>query len=96
MKRCSAVLLTLLIAGCDLTSGSDVEERIRADALSRASSDCSAARSCRVAITKQDGKWVVAVLPTALGISGDPQFNSGVEHHYQYDASGVFEAEIPE
>lgn len=95
MKTSAALLLMLLVAGCDLSSGSSVEDRIRADALSHASSDCSAAQSCRVSITKNGAEFVATVSPTALGISGDPQFNSGAEHKYQYDASGKFEAELP-
>ena len=90
MKKSLVLLLTILITSCDLTSGTDVEERMRANALSRASSDCGAAGSCRVSIVKNEADWVVTISPTLLGISGDPQFNSGAVHHYRYDASGTF------
>ncbi|MGH8122777.1 MAG: hypothetical protein ACREPT_08375 [Rudaea sp.] len=83
-------LLMLSIAGCDLGSGNGIEDRIRADAMSRSATDCGAAASCRVSIVNKDAEWDVTVSPTALGISGDPQFNSGTVHHYRYDSSGTF------
>lgn len=95
MKKSAALLLVLLIAGCDLSTGDSTEDRIRADAISRAASDCGAAGSCRVSITGDGTDWAVTVSPTALGISGDPQFNSGAVHHYQYDSSGTFVEETP-
>ena len=88
--------LTLLVAGCDLSTGDNIEDQMRSDALSRASSDCSAARSCRVSVESSGDDWVVTVSPTALGMAGDPQFNSGAVHHYHYDASGVFVKETPQ
>jgi hypothetical protein len=96
MKKSAALLLVLLVAGCDMTSGNPLEEKMRADALSRASSDCAAARSCKVSMTQNGSDWVVTVSPTAIGMAGDPQFNSGSVHHYQYDASGAFVAETPD
>ena len=96
MKESATLLLVLLIAGCDVSSGNSMEDRIRADAQARSSSDCGAAGSCRVAITNDGADWVVTVRPTALGISGDPQFNSGAVHHYQYDSSGTFVRETPD
>jgi len=96
MRKSAALLLVLLLAGCDLGSGGSVEERMRADALSRASSDCSASRSCRVAVAKSGDDWVVTVSPSALGMAGDPQFNSGAVHHYHYDATGKFTEETPD
>ena len=96
MRKSVVLLLTILITSCDLGGGNDVESRMRANAISRASSDCSATRSCRVSIVKNDADWVVTVSPTAMGISGDPQFNSGAVHHYRYDASGTFVEETPD
>ena len=96
MRKSVLLSLTILIASCDLSSGNDVEDRMRADSMSRASSDCAAARSCRVSIVKNQADWVVTVSPTAMGISGDPQFNSGAVHHYRYDASGTFVEETPD
>ena len=93
MKKSAALLLVLLIAGCDLTAGDALEDKMRADALSRASSDCGAANSCRVSFAKKDTGWVVSVTPSAMGTVGDPQFNSGAEHRYQYDAKGKFVGE---
>ena len=92
-SRKMVFLLVILIAGCDLGAGNSVEDRMRTDALSRASSDCSASHSCRVSITKNGADWVVTVSPSALGMAGDPQFNSGAVHHYQYDAAGQFVGE---
>ena len=90
MRKSVILLLTILITSCDLSSGSGVKDRMRADALSHASSDCNPAQSCNVSIVKNDADWVVTVSPTLLGNSGDPQFNSGAVHHYRYDASGTF------
>jgi hypothetical protein len=96
MKKSVTLLTMLLIAGCDLTSGNPLEDRMRADALSRASSDCGAAGSCRVSIVKNGTDFVVTVSPSAIGTVGDPQFNSGAVHHYQYDSSGTFVRETPD
>jgi len=63
---------------------------MRADALSRASSDCSPVQSCTVSIVKTDADWLVTISPSLAGTSGDPQFNSGAVHHYRYDPSGKF------
>jgi hypothetical protein len=93
MKRAALFLFVLLSAGCDLSAGNRVEDRMRADALSRASADCSAAQSCRVAMKPDGDGWLVTVSPTAIAISGDPQFSSGAVHHYHYDASGTFVSE---
>lgn len=93
MKQFAALSLILLTTGCDLSSGNRVEDRMRADALSRASADCGAAASCRVSMTKNETDWVVTVSPSALGTMGDPQFNSGAVHHYHYDFAGAFVSE---
>jgi len=96
MKKSATTLLALLVAGCDLGSGGGVEDRISADALSRAASDCGASRSCKVSVASSGAGWTVTVSPTALGMAGDPQFNSGAVHHYHYDASGTFVEETPD
>lgn len=96
MKTSILFLLTLLVAGCDPGSANGIEDQMRSDALSRASSDCGAAGSCRVTIKNNEDDWIVTVSPTALGIAGDPQFNSGAVHYYHYDASGVFVRETAE
>ncbi len=90
MKKVAAFLCIFVLGGCDMLGGNPVEDRMRGDALSRASSDCGAAASCRVTMTKNGTDWMVTVSPSAMGMSGDPQFNSGAVHHYQYDAAGKF------
>lgn len=87
-------ILLFTLAGCDLGSGDPVQDQIRADALSRAASDCGAANSCRISFARNGDHWVVTVSPTAIGISGDPQFNSGAVHHYEYDGTGNFVNEL--